>query len=462
MTLEKKPQIKELITQRKILSRLDSETLSPELLLQLEPEALTLVHPADLAILIPKLSKDDQLKAFSRLREQRAIKTFVDMEEADQMFIATAFGTNYLIHLLELLPSDESADLLARFHPSKMDSILDLMDEDSRNETIELLCYPEDSAGGVMEKDLIDFLPHITVLQALEVLRSKFDQNDFFSYIYITNEEQILLGVVSLKELILSPTDVSLQDIMKTNVISVTIEDDQEKVAHLANKYSLFAIPVLNKKQQLVGIVTPDDIQEIIEEEHQEDLYRMAGLTEEGEQTVSPFKGAMYRFPWLLASVIGGLMAAQIIETQGQIEFLWLLSFSPLILGLAGNVAIQTSTIIIRNLSVHQFDEDISWTYYLKESVTGLILAMLCGITLSILVAIIRDNNVHGITLGISLFAVILISLLTSILIPLGFNKINVDPAIASGPFVTTFIDVCGLFVYFQTAYYLLNTLGTP
>ncbi|PCJ16655.1 MAG: magnesium transporter [Candidatus Cloacimonadota bacterium] len=460
MTNEKKPQIKELITQRKILSRLDSESLNPEHLLKLSPDSLKSVHPADLAILIPKLSKDEQLKAFSRLREKRAIKTFVEMEESDQMFIATAFGTDYLIHLLELLPSDETADLLARFHPSKMDSILEMMDEDSRNETIELLCYKEDSAGGVMEKDLVDFFPHITVLKALELLRAQFEPSDFISYIYITNKEQKLLGVLSLKELILSSTESTLQEIMKTNIISVSIEDDQEKVAHLASKYSLFAIPVLNKKQQLVGIVTPADIQEIIQEEHQEDLYKMAGLTEDSDQSISPLKGAIYRFPWLLATVIGGLIAAEIIETQGQIEFMWLLSFSPLILGLAGNIAIQTSTIIIRNLSIHQFDDEISWKYYIKEAFTGLILALLCGLTLSLLISFIRGNSVHGITLGISLFAVILISLATSILIPLGFNKLKIDPAIASGPFVTTFIDVCGLFIYFQCAYYLLNTLS--
>lgn len=461
MNPDKKPQVKELVTPRKIISKLNSVTLVPEQLLNLTPESLTHVHPADLAILIPKLSKDNQLKAFSRLREERAIKTFVELEEPDQMFIATAFGTKYLIHLLELLPSDETADLLARFSPDKMDSILEMMDEERRKETIELLCYPEDSAGGVMEKDLVEFLPHITVQQALQVLRSEFEPSDFISYIYVTNAEQKVLGVVSLKELILASPEKILENIMKQNVISVTIDDDQEKVAYLANKYSLFAVPVLNNKEELVGIVTPADIQEIIEEEHQEDLLKMAGLTEESEQNISPFKGALYRFPWLLASVIGGLLAAQIIETQGQIEYMWLLAFSPLILGLAGNVAIQTSTIIIRNLSIHQFDEDISWKYYFKEGFTGVILAILCGVTLSILVAIIRGNSAHGVTLGISLFSVILVSLLTSILIPLGFNKLKVDPAIASGPFVTTFIDVCGLFIYFQCAYFLLKTLGT-
>ncbi|MCO4782201.1 MAG: magnesium transporter [Candidatus Cloacimonetes bacterium] len=462
MSVEKKLQVKELVIPRKLISKLDSINLVPEQLLKLSPEALTLVHPADLAILIPKLSKDDQLKAFSRLREQRAIKTFIELEESDQMFIATAFGTKYLIHLLELLPSDETADLISRFSQEKMDSILEMMDEETRKETIELLCYPEDSAGGVMEKDLVEFLPHITVQQALQVLRSEFVPSDFISYIYVTNNDQKVLGVLSLKELILSPPEKKLEDIMKQNIVSVTIDDDQEKVAYLANKYSLFAIPVLNNDQELVGIVTPADIQEIIAEEHQEDLYKMAGLTDESEQNVSPFKGALFRFPWLLASVIGGLLAAKIIETQGQIEYMWLLAFSPLILGLAGNVAIQTSTIIIRNLSVHQFDSDISWKYYFKEGITGVILASLCGVTLAILVSILRGNSAHGITLGASLFAVILISLFTSIMIPIGFNKLKVDPAIASGPFVTTFIDVCGLFIYFQCAYFLLKTLGAP
>lgn len=461
MNHEKKVQIKELITPRKPITKLNSITLVPEQLLKLSPESLALVHPADLAILIPKLSKDNQLKAFSRLREERAIKTFIQLEESDQMFIATAFGTKYLVHLLELLPSDETADLLSRFSPERMDSILELMDEESRNQTIELLCYPEDSAGGVMEKDLVEFLPHITVQQALQVIRSEFEPSDFISYIYITDSEQKLLGALSLKELILASPEQVLKDIMKTNVISVSIDDDQEKVAHLARKYSLFAIPVLNNQQELVGIVTSADIQEIIAEEHQEDLYRMAGLIEENEQNISPFKGALLRFPWLLASVVGGLLAAQIIETQSQPQYLWLLAFSPLILGLAGNVAIQTSTIIIRNLSVHQFDDEISWIYYFKEAFTGVVLALLCGITLSILVSVMKGSTTHGITLGVSLISVILVSLLTSILIPIGFNKLQVDPAIASGPFVTTFIDVCGLFIYFQCAYFLLNMLGT-
>jgi magnesium transporter len=337
------------------------------------------------------------------------------------------------------------------------------MEEEDRNETIEFLCYAEDSAGRAMAKELVDFYPETTVAQALDLLRRKFDREDFFSYLYITSHEQELLGIVSLKELILAPAHATMEELMQTSVVTVNLDDDQEKAAYLATRYDLSAIPVINEERHLMGIITGEDINEIIEEEYEEDLFKMAGLGEEQESfSQNPLKAAIYRFPWLITTVCGGLLSAWIIEHLRSAEYIWLLSFSPLILGLAGNIGIQTSTIIIRELSQSQFSKHLSARYFFTEIFTGCCLALFCGLTVGVIVSALRGSVLQGITVGLSLFSVIILSTCTSVCTPLIFNKLKIDPAIASGPLVTTMIDVCGLFIYFHCSYALLsNFIGT-
>ena len=454
-TIEKR-QVKELIAKNRFRYRiLDSSTYTEDLL-DISSAELSTMHPADLAERMTSLSLKSQIQLIRKMPISYAAEVLGNLEEQEQHSIAKGLVKKRLILILEAMPADEAADLLGQFSSSRMEAILELMESESRQETIELLAHAEDTAGGVMEKELVDFYPETKVSQAIQIIRKNFEPQDFLNYLYITNHRSELIGVVSLKELLLSSPDAPLGELMHSDIVSVTTDEDQEKVAYLASKYNIQAVPVINRLNQLVGIVSPEDITDIIQEEHKEDMYRMAGIHEDSGIHANPAKAAILRFPWLVATVGGGLIAAHIIEHNKVMEHLWLLSFSPLILGLAGNVAIQSSTIIIRNLSVRQFGQPLGWKPLFKEFNTGIFLAILCGITLGILVSLLQGSPTQGTTLAISLVAVIILSIVCSILIPVGFNKLNIDPAIASGPLVTTFIDVCGLLIYFQCSYYIM------
>ncbi len=454
-------QIKELIAKRKIRYRRVLDPLDSSALLFMSPEELAATHPNDLAALLEDLPVSRQVEIFHKLDDFHAAQVLGSIEEEQQLSIARAFGLKRLTHLLENMPSDRTADLLNKFPPEKIEELLELMEEDDRFEAIELLSYAEDSAGGVMVKELVDFFPDETVGEAIDILRKEFEPHDFITYLYVTSRERELLGVVSLKELILSCPSTALGDIMTTDVISVSLHEDQEKIAWLSTKYSVQAIPVVDSMNRLVGLVTPQDIAEIIQEEHEEDVYRMAGLSEEGETaTGNPVRSAFYRFPWLFLTMGAGILASGIINSNTHADQIWLLSFATLICGLAGNVAVQTSTVVIRSLSQNQFSPGIPFRQILREIWAGLILACLCALTVGVIVSIKDQSNLHGLIVGCSVLSVICLAVTLSIITPNIFHRLNIDPAVASGPLVTTLTDLLGLSMYFHTAYWLLRKLA--
>ena len=454
-----KPLIKDLLGHNRFRFRILEEAFEASRLIGIGELELAQLHPADLVEKFEQLDTSQQTQLLQSLPLTYAGLVLSRLSEENIIPITKTMKAEKLSKILSTMPADDAAYILGEFKEERVDRILSYLDEDHRNETVELLSHEKDTAGGIMGKELVDFYEDLTVAQALQILRNGFDVSDFLTYLYITDEQKKLIGVVTLKRLILSPPQATLGKIMLRDVISVNLEEDQEKVAFLATKYNLQAIPVINEDGLLVGIVAPDDITEIIVEEHEEDLYRMAGLEEEAVNQ-TPLNAALLRYPWLTTTVAGGLISAQIIEWNQNLDFLWLLAFSPLILGLAGNVAIQSSTIIIRNLSLNQFVGGPSPSGSFREMKIGSLLAILCGITLCIIIAMLQGDINKGIVLGCSLMIVIVLATICSVLIPLTFNRLQIDPAIASGPFVTTFIDVCGLLVYFHAAYFMLKWLS--
>jgi len=454
-------QIKELIEKRRIRYQRVGDEIESEDLLRFSPARLASMHPSDLAELIEGLPHNKQVEVFAKLDDFHAAQVLTNIEDEQQLVIARAFGLKHLTHILENMPSDRTADLLNKFSQEKIDELLNLMEEDDRTEAIELLAYADDSAGGVMVKELVDFYPDTTVSEAIHMLRTKFEPHDFINYLYITNNHKKLLGVVSLKELILASETLTLKELMTEDVITVSIEEDQEKIAWLATKYNIQAIPVVDRIHRLVGLVTPQDIAEIIQEEHDEDLYRMAGLHEEIESSgTNALQSAAYRFPWLFLTMGAGILASGIISDNTLADHVWLLSFSTLICGLAGNIAVQTSTVIIRQLSQNQYSKSFPIKHFFKEISTGLILALLCSITIGFIVALKDGVNLHGLIVGCSVFSVVILAVCLSVIIPNIFHRLDVDPAVASGPLVTTLTDLLGLTIYFQCAYWLLRHLN--
>jgi magnesium transporter len=463
MTNAKKQPIKKLLKNRSIKYRPSFEEISLQKLQQMSNEELSQMHPADICEIISDVELTLQIQVLKRLSHEQAAEVLCELPEEQQILLSRTMGLEPLKQLLEAMPSDEAADLMALFSPEKVDQLLAVMKEENRNETIEFLCYAEDSAGRAMAKELVDFFPETTAAEAMEMLNKKFERQDFFSYLYITGHDHVLCGVISLRELILASPESRMQDLMQTAVVSVDVEEDQEKAAYLATKYDLAAIPVVDKDKTLVGIITREDIREIIEEEHEEDLYRMAGLNEAHESLpVNPLQAAFYRLPFLTLTAFGGLAASMVIDKYVREEFVWLMAFSPLILGLAGNIGIQISTTIVRELSLRQFSQEpLPLRYFIRQFTTGVCLSLLCGILLGTIISIIKGAAVYGIIVGCSMFAVIILSSIASTLTPVLFQRLKIDPAIASGPLVTTMTDACGMLIYFNVSYLLLRFLPT-
>lgn len=464
MTNSKKQPIKKLLKNRTIKYRPSFGEISWQKLQQMSDEALARTHPADICEIISDVSLEQQIQLLKRLSNEQAGEVLCELPEEQQILLSRTMSLEPLKQLLEAMSSDEAADLMNLFSQEKVEQLLAAMKEDHRNEAIEFLCYAEDSAGRAMAKELVDFFPETTAKEAIAMLNKKFDQQDFFSYLYITDRQHILCGVVSLRELILATPDTIMQDIMQNSVVSVNVEEDQEKAAYLATKYDLDAIPVTDKDGTLVGIITREDIREIIEEEHEEDFFRMAGLNEEHESLpINPLQAALYRLPFLTLTAFGGLMASMVIDSYVKEEFVWLMAFSPLILGLAGNIGIQISTTIVRELSLRQFTkEPLPFRYFIRQFATGICLSILCGLLLGVIIAVIKGAFIYGVIVGCSMVAVIILAATASTLTPVIFQKLNIDPAVASGPLVTTMTDACGMFIYFNVSYLLLKFLPPP
>ncbi|HHD63921.1 MAG TPA: magnesium transporter, partial [Desulfobulbaceae bacterium] len=296
---------------------------------------------------------------------------------------------------------------------------------------------------------------------AINKVQKRSEEKEMVFYLYITHGEGQLTGVLSLRELLLHPMHRQLRNIMNTNVISVTTDPDQEEVAHIVSQYNLLAVPVVDATFKLVGIVTVDDIIDVLREEATEDFLQMAGAGKEQEILLKPLhKKIILRAPWLLASWIGGVGAMFIINSfQGELQrVLALASFIPIIAGMGGNIATQSSTIIVRGLATGRVNMNQFFQIMGKELAVGVVLGSLFGLLLGVLAYFKYTSPLYlGLVVGLSVFLVMTMAATIGSLVPMILKKFNVDAAIATGPFITTSIDVLGVSLYFTIAKIFLH-----
>ncbi|MBC8199725.1 MAG: magnesium transporter [Desulfobacterales bacterium] len=417
-------------------------------------------HVADLAVVFRSLSLPQQRKLFDMISdiEQKGV-LFSELDEDTFMEFVEGMDLDAIVEILDHMPTDDVADLIGRLPEDKSASILEKMKKEGSEEVEGLLRYGDDTAGGIMVPDFIALREDITARGAIASLQKEYMDVEMPFYLYVVDEYGKLVGVSSMRQLVVVLPDTPLKDFMTTDVIAVKTDVDQEEVAKIVARYNILAVPVVDEYGKLVGIVTVDDVIDIIREEATEDILKMAGAGGEFVETQSVVRSTRIRLPWLFASCIGGIIAFIIISRfeQSLSKFIYLAAFIPVIMGMGGNIGTQSSTIVVRGLATGRLHIRDIWSVVFKELAIGLILGIIYGVLIGIVAQFRYDTGALAISVGVALICSMSVAALVGSLVPMLFARINIDPAVATGPFVTTAIDIISVFFYFTIATTLLG-----
>jgi len=422
---------------------------------------LNKVHAADLPAVFPSLSASNQRKLF-QLIDDFEKKGFVisELDEDISLDIIEGLALEELTEILENMPSDDSAAFIKMLPKIKADAVLGMMEKEESEEVEGLLRYEDDTAGSIMIPDFIALKENLTAKEVIDSLQSKeYLDVEMPFYIYVVDENDRLVGVSSLRQLVVVPSGTPLQEFMVQDVISVRTEMDQEEVAKIVARYNFLAVPVVDDEEKMVGLVTVDDVIDVFREEATEDILKMAGVGEEFVETKSIVRSTRIRLPWLFASFLGGIVAIYIIgnfeESLKQVSYLAM--FIPIIMGMGGNIGIQSSTIVVRGIATGRINIRHLWTVVSKELAIGLILGVFYGLILGLLVQFQYSIEALAVSVAIGVISSMTVAALVGSFMPMMFARVHIDPAVATGPFVTTSIDILSVFIYFQIATLLLG-----
>jgi magnesium transporter len=417
-------------------------------------------HAADLSVVFHSLSLMQQRKLFDMITdiEQKGI-LFSELDEDTFFDLIEEMKLEDIVQTLEQMPTDDVADLLGRLPEEKSDAILEKMKKAESEEVEDLLRYEDDTAGGIMVPDFIALAEDVTAKDAIESLQKEHSEVEMPFYLYVVDDYGKLVGVSSLRQLVLVPPDTPLKEFMATDVFSVQTSMDQEEVAKIVARYDILAVPVVDQTNRLVGIVTVDDVIDIFRREATEDILKMAGVGEEFIETKSVLKSTRTRLPWLFASCVGGVIAILIIgKYEGTLhKIAALAAFIPVIMGMGGNIGTQSSTIVVRGLATGRIHIRDLWSVVFKELSIGFILGLVYGLLIGSVAQVSYRMEVLAISVCFAVISSMSVAALVGSLVPMGFARINIDPAVATGPFVTTAIDIISVSIYFMIATALLG-----
>ncbi|VEN75025.1 Magnesium transporter MgtE [Candidatus Desulfarcum epimagneticum] len=417
-------------------------------------------HAADLSVAFRSLSLADQRKLFEMISsiEQKGI-LLSELNEDDFLGLADGIGADELARIFENMPTDDVADLLGRLPMEMSDSILAKMQKEDSEEVEGLLSYGDQTAGGIMVPDFIALKEDATVQEAIESLQTEHQDVEMPFYLYVVDEYGKLAGVSSLRQLVVTPPNALLKDFMTTDVFSVRTDMDQEEVAKIVARYDILAVPVVDETHVLVGIVTVDDVIDIFRKEATEDILKMAGAGEGFIETQSVMRSSRIRLPWLFASCAGGIVAFYVISffEMSLARFTFLAAFIPVIMGMGGNIGTQSSTIVVRGLATGRLNIPDIWSVVFKELSVGLILGVVYGFIIGLVAQFQHSAFSLALSVGLGVLSSMSIAGFVGSLVPMAFARINIDPAVATGPFVTTAVDIISVFFYFMIATALIG-----
>ncbi|GAB4173605.1 MAG: magnesium transporter [Calditrichia bacterium] len=410
------------------------------------------MHPADIAELLRYIDDEDKQYLFSLLSDEIASEVLTELDENTKEDILESIDTQAISKLVDELDTDDAADIISELEDDVAKEVLENIEDKHSEEIKELLSYPEDSAGGIMAKEFIAVHDKSTVQEAIEIIRKNRDLIEDVYNIYVVDDYGKFLGIVSIRDLVLADPNDQVHKIMDENYPAVHADMDQEQVAKLFKKYDLITLPVVNEKHLLVGHISIDDVVDVIEEEIEEDISYIAGTTEEALYEDSSFKITRARLPWLFASFFGEILSAIILSkfeaTLNQIVASAF--FIPIIMAMGGATGQQTGIIVVRGLVTGNFSmQNIS-----KRILTEIRSTILTGLTFAIIIWLVvylwMQDWIFGLILGVSILIVISFAGLIGSVIPVVFKKLNIDPALVTGPLIATTNDILGLLIYFS------------
>ncbi len=420
-------------------------------------------HPADLAGLFRSFSDIERELVFELIPDHSYKAEFLpELDQAVLIDLLKSMEPTHIVDILNEMAPDDQADIVAQLPEEIGHQVLEMMATTDSEDLEELMMYPPDTAGGIMVPLPFKMHEEDTVQDAVSVIRKQQDLEMVF-YIYVVDDNDKLSGVLSVRQLLTVAPETKLKSIMMTRTVSVQPETDQEEVARIISRYDFLAVPVIDRDNTLLGIVTVDDIIDVIREEATEDFLQMAGVGKDREILLkSTFEAVKIRFPWLFATFLGGFVVSMIIMSfQHMIDkFIILAAFMPIVMGMSGNVGTQSSTIIVRGIATGRINVKEILSVFLGQLKIGLLLGAAYGVLLALFSILFYHNDLSiiriGISIGISITLSMLIAAINGTLIPILLDRLRIDPAVATGPIVATIGDIVGVTVYYVTATLLL------
>ena len=419
------------------------------------------IHYADLAEIINELNFQESIYLIKLIDSDKTSDVLTELDEDVREKILERLSEKEIAGEIKELDSDDAADILSELSNEKQEKVISLIKDENITDNIrELLNYEEDSAGGLMAKELISVNENWSVLTCLREIRKQAKDITRVHSIYVLNKKKVLIGRLSLKDLITSPSKSKIKEIYIPKVDFVNVNDSADEVAKLMSKYDLEAIPVVNDKTELLGRITIDDIVDYIKDEAEEDYLLAAGISNDVEADDSILELTKARLPWLILGLFGGLGSVFILESFENImatkELRALFFYTPLIAAMAGNVGVQSSAIVVQGLANDQIKGSL-----ISRLIKEISLTLLNGIILSLIIIVfglsINQSLDMSITISVSMILVIIVAALIGTSVPIILEKFGIDPAIATGPFITTGNDVIGILLFFYIAKIILG-----
>jgi magnesium transporter len=416
-------------------------------------------HHADIAEILDELEFENACFLFELLEDNIAADVLVELEDDLREELLKIHSPKEIAEeFVDNMDSDDAADIISELPENKKQEVLShIEDQELASDIADLLNYEEDIAGGLMAKELIKVNSNWSVMRCVKEMRRQAEDVELVYTIYVVDDNNVLLGTLSLKRLLLTDSKTVISDIMKEDIIKVSASMDQEEVANTMNKYDLIVLPVVNDLNQLIGRITADDVMHIMKEEAEKDYQMASGISEDVESSDTVWEITRARLPWLLIGMIGGLFGAKVIgvfdiEKNYQMAF-----FIPLIAAMGGNVGVQSAAIVVQSLAGGTNSLGNISQRLLKELGVALVNGVICSSIILLAAYFLGYGILLSLTVSIALLSVIIFAALFGTFIPLILDKNKIDPALATGPFITTVNDVLGLFIYFLIGQLILS-----
>jgi len=409
------------------------------------------LHVADIAEILEELSISDAQFLYQFIAEEKSAEILVELDDdLREDLLADLTAKEIAEEVIDNLETDDAADVIGELSEDKQEEVLShIEDQEHASDISDLLTYREDTAGGLMAKELIKVNENWNTLQCLREMRKQAEQVKQVHTIYVVDNNDVLLGSMSLRRLLLTETNTPIKEILKTDIISVKATEDDEDVANIMNKYDLIVLPVVDDLDRLIGRITIDDVMDVVKEEAEKDYQMASGISEDVESSDSVLAHTKARLPWLLIGMVGGLLGAKVIGIFDIRENFELAFFIPLIAAMGGNVGVQSAAIVVQGLANDSLKLDSIFSKLIKELGVGLLNGIICSIIILGAAFSLGYGIALSLTVSISLLVVIVFAALFGTFVPLTLEKYKIDPALATGPFITTVNDVLGLFIYF-------------